>query len=303
MFVGHMHPFALCILNVAHVQQSKAASVIRSPPAVVLFAAQRRRAWGRDPVMSEGGGMRRIQPFVIGTRLSAPPDPQSQDQGEPSRSQDQTCSRGLEGEDEEEEEEDSLEPGRGGPRGRQASWELHPGGAWRALVSADVEEKLCPPEMLDQRVLCLSAVHPTLASRLTQKQAEVRDRWHHLLEWRSVPVSHQTLRWLEDSVSFATAGREGGVRTKRPFRKRRSLRRRIYQLLSRCAELCMDLLEAQDLMVLRCEPHSSMMDTLTQQQHTLEAWEEVTRGLAENQLCLQHMENIQRFLRAYLDIM
>ena len=43
----------------------------------------------------------------------------------------------------------------------------------------------CPSiQMLDQRVVCLSAVHPTLASRLTQKQTEVRDRWHCLLEGR-----------------------------------------------------------------------------------------------------------------------
>ncbi|CAL8270979.1 unnamed protein product [Gadus morhua 'NCC'] len=218
----------------------------------------------------------------------------------------------------------------------------------------ELEELTLKITMLDQRVICLSEVHPTLASRLTQKQTEVRDRWHRLLERRSVEGASclkpgdgadqsgldveypaftvKTLRWLEDSASLAPAGRQGGVRAKRPFRKRRSLRRRIYQLLSRCAELCMDILEAQDLMVLRCEPHSPMMDTFTQQQHTLEleqevmrpdveelehvtsdpqcedmgaclqAWEDVTRGLAENNLCLQHMENIRRFLRDYLDI-
>ena len=65
--------------------------------------------------MSEGGWVRRIQPFVIGTRLSALPDPP--DQGEPCWSpcptghaaSDWTCSSGLEEEDEDE-EEDSLSP-------------------------------------------------------------------------------------------------------------------------------------------------------------------------------------------------
>ena len=35
----------------------------------------------------------------------------------------------------------------------------------------------------------------------------------------------------------------------------------------------------------------------------LQAWEEVTRGLAENNQSLGHVEGVRRFLRAYLDIM
>ncbi|CAL8389904.1 unnamed protein product [Arctogadus glacialis] len=430
------------------VEQGSSCGQVSSSSGSVLSPATQSRAWGRDPAMSDGGWVRRIQPFVIGTRLSAPPDPQ--DQVEPSWSpcptgraaSDRSCSTGLE--EEEEEEEDSLspaysssrsirkiaicrggqpgppdpreadprtpdlretspgplypkdtsppdpgpldpreadpgtpdlreadpgtpdhgpprdtrpldpgpfdpketgtpdprdtrppnpgpldpretdpgphdprEPGRGGPRGVQASWEDQPRlRGWRRATVSAVEEELCPPEesrplvagsgveeeepqrettsdhllsssslivklaldvssfyqtadgllatmdskhvaeltnkeeleeltlkitMLDQRVICLSEVHPTLASRLTQKQTEVRDRWHRLLERRSVEGASclkpgygadqsgldveypaftvKTLRWLEDSASLAPARRPGGVRTKRPFRK------------------------------------------------------------------------------------
>ncbi|XP_064821369.1 uncharacterized protein LOC135539421 isoform X1 [Oncorhynchus masou masou] len=115
---------------------------------------------------------------------------------------------------------------------------------------------------------------------------------------------------------------------------------RINQLLSRCAEFSMDLLDTETDMAVRCEPYSSELKGLQEQQDELEkdyqvikeeveemegmalrlqvllpdmtgalgedihatqqAWEELGLSMAENQCNLQQFQQLQDFLRAYL---
>ncbi|XP_071206889.1 uncharacterized protein [Salvelinus alpinus] len=114
----------------------------------------------------------------------------------------------------------------------------------------------------------------------------------------------------------------------------------INQLLSRCAEFSMDILDTETDMAVRCEPYSSELEGLQEQQDELEkdyqvikeeveemeglalrlqvllpdmtgalgedihatqqAWEELGWSMAENQCNLQQFQQLQDFLRAYL---
>ncbi|XP_046900109.1 uncharacterized protein si:dkey-238i5.2 isoform X3 [Hypomesus transpacificus] len=116
----------------------------------------------------------------------------------------------------------------------------------------------------------------------------------------------------------------------------------INQLLSRCAELSMDILDAETDMAVRCEPDNSGLEGLQEQQEelemgyriikeevvemerltshvlavlsekaigtwenvqtTLQSLEELTRSMAENQSRLQQFSELQDFLRTYLAI-
>ncbi|XP_055762386.1 uncharacterized protein LOC129839132 [Salvelinus fontinalis] len=115
---------------------------------------------------------------------------------------------------------------------------------------------------------------------------------------------------------------------------------RINQLLSRCAEFSMDVLDTETDMAVRCEPYSSELEGLQEQQDELEkdyqvikeeveemeglalrlqvllpdmtgalgedihatqqAWEELGWSMAENQCNLQQFQQLQDFLKAYL---
>ncbi|XP_013986716.1 uncharacterized protein isoform X2 [Salmo salar] len=114
----------------------------------------------------------------------------------------------------------------------------------------------------------------------------------------------------------------------------------INQLLSRCAEFSMDILDTETDMAVRCEPYSSELEGLQEQQDELErdyqvikeeveemeglalrlqvllpdmtgalgedilatqqAWEELGWSMAENQCHLQQLQQLKDFLRAYL---
>ncbi|XP_014026835.2 uncharacterized protein isoform X2 [Salmo salar] len=119
-----------------------------------------------------------------------------------------------------------------------------------------------------------------------------------------------------------------------------TLKLHINQLLSRCAELSMDILDNETDMAVRCEPYSSELEGLQEQQDELErdyqvikeeveelerlasqlqvllpemagalgedvhatqqAWQELGWSMAENQCNLQQFRQLQDFLRAYL---
>ncbi|XP_021413058.2 uncharacterized protein LOC110486064 isoform X1 [Oncorhynchus mykiss] len=119
-----------------------------------------------------------------------------------------------------------------------------------------------------------------------------------------------------------------------------TLKLRINQLLSRCAEFSMDILDTETDMAVRCEPNSSELEGLQEQQDELErdyqvikeevgeieglasqlqvllpemagalgenvhatqqAWQELGWSIAENQCNLQQFRQLQDFLRAYL---
>ncbi|XP_029632504.1 uncharacterized protein LOC115208518 [Salmo trutta] len=114
----------------------------------------------------------------------------------------------------------------------------------------------------------------------------------------------------------------------------------INQLLSRCAEFSMDILDTETDMAVRCEPYSSELEGLQEQQDELErdyqvikeeveemeglalrlqvllpdmtgalredilatqqAWVELGWSMAENQCNLQQLQQLKDFLRAYL---
>ncbi|KAM9490575.1 uncharacterized protein ACWYII_003185 isoform 3-T4 [Salvelinus alpinus] len=119
-----------------------------------------------------------------------------------------------------------------------------------------------------------------------------------------------------------------------------TLKLRINQLLSRCAEFSVDILDTETDMAVRCEPYSSELEGLQEQQDELErdyqvikeeveemeglasqlqvllpemagalgenvhatqqAWQELGWSMAENQCNLQQFRQLQDFLRAYL---
>ncbi|KAM4603437.1 uncharacterized protein ACJ7VT_018153 [Polymixia lowei] len=122
--------------------------------------------------------------------------------------------------------------------------------------------------------------------------------------------------------------------------KNPTLTLRINGLLSRCAELSMDVLDSETDMVVRCEPGASDLDDLQEQQDKLEleqqmireeveemerltsdlqavspeeagvvaedvqamlqAWEELGWTMTDNHASLQHFQEMQAFLKTYL---
>ncbi|XP_029903120.1 uncharacterized protein LOC115356163 [Myripristis murdjan] len=202
---------------------------------------------------------------------------------------------------------------------------------------------------LQQSVSRLSGLHPTLELRVKQKEEEVLHCWSRVAaagpvscddvgaELRSALQSttstDKTLCWLNDSepgLQPISCQEAESARPAHEHSLRSPLTLRINALLSRCAELSMDVLDAESELLLRCEPDRSDLDGLQELQRRLEgeqllvrqeverlltsdlraerqeaalqAQEELGCSLADNREALLQLERLRGFLRSYLDM-
>ncbi|KAJ8002313.1 hypothetical protein DPEC_G00178580 [Dallia pectoralis] len=217
--------------------------------------------------------------------------------------------------------------------------------------------------MLNQTVSRLSDLHPTLAARVTWKQAEVQESWELLQEARrsnlpglpTTPAldysSDQSYPLSQTRDTQGTTKHNAHVIMEKDIKEEQNQLNvfkhmtqilRINLLLSRCAELSMDILDTEADMAVRCTPDLSGLEELQEQhdeleidyklireeveemerlasrlqllhpykasalreeiQTTLQAWEELGWSVAENRCRLQQFRQLQDFLMNYLDI-